>query len=463
MKAFMIAGTSSGVGKTSIVLGLMRALTQVGYKVRGYKVGPDYIDTGYHTLATGYESINLDSFMVGDTKLLEAIFKTHLEGMDVGIIEGVMGLYDGLGSNKDNASSAAIAKMLDIPVILVVDVKSMSTSAAAYVKGFQALDSKVKIQGVIVNRIASKRHYQLVKESIERYTGVPVVGYVYKNEGLMMPSRHLGLLPSVENNQIAEVLDGLAKEVEPWAEKILEISQEIYNTPEGMIEDYFGLSDEDRKDFGQLTICIAKDEAFHFYYPDNLNLLKLWGVELKYFSPLYDTDLMEADAYYIGGGFPEMFAKQLEQNSALRKAILEKSKAGVPIYGECGGLMYLGETLEIDDRSYQMCGCLSGKSQMTQSLKRFGYTIAQFKQETLLGDVKEEIRGHEFHHSEFLSDLECVATHRKEIEGKIIQSWEGGYQVNQTLGSYLHIHFYQNPHLAKNWLRKVVRLKKERV
>lgn len=460
----MIAGTSSGVGKTSITLGLMRALKNMGYKVRGYKVGPDYIDTGYHTLATGNESINLDSFMVGDRKLLEAIFTTHLEGMDIGIIEGVMGLYDGLGTNKDNASSAAIAKMLDIPVVLVLDVKSMSTSAAAYVKGFQVLDSKVNIQGVIVNRVASKRHYHLVKESIERYTGVPVVGYVYKKEELKMPSRHLGLLPSVENQQVREIFDGLAKEVESWAEDLLELGQDIYidDSLQDRLHQYFDLSKKDREDFSQLTIGVAKDEAFHFYYPDNLDLLQSWGVKVKYFSPLYDEELVEADGYYIGGGFPEIFAPQLEKNRAIRQAILEKSKSGVPIYGECGGLMYLGEALELDDRCYEMCGCLSGKSQMTKSLKRFGYTIAQFKRKTLLGEANEEIKGHEFHHSEFLSDVECVATHRKEIEGEIIQTWEGGYQVSQTLGSYLHIHFYQNPHLAKNWLRRVFELKKER-
>ena len=451
----MIAGTSSGVGKTSITLGIMEGLRRKGYKVAPYKVGPDYIDTGYHRIATGYESINLDAFMIPDEHILKGIFYKHMEGKDIGIIEGVMGLYDGLGSDKDNCSSAKIAKLLDIPVILVLDAKAMSTSAAAYVLGFQTLDPEVKIVGVIVNRVASQRHFQLIRDSIYRYCHIDCIGYMSKNQEIVLPSRHLGLLPTEENTQTRQVIENLATLVEEGG--CLDMVESLATPVKKSDEMNLVTFAEEKK----MRIVVAKDRAFHFYYEDNLELLERLGAEIVYFSPLEDSVLPEGDLYYIGGGFPEMFAKQLEANGSIRQALKDAHQRNIPIYGECGGLMYLGEYLVSNEQKYQMCGILPGYSQMSTSLKRFGYTIGRLREDCLLGKKGEQWRGHEFHHSTFHTELVSIVEHRKEIEGKVISTWEGGYQIGNTFASYLHIHFYQNIEGVRNLLANLLQRKEK--
>lgn len=454
MKRFMLAGVSSGVGKTTITLSILRALYNRGLTVQPYKVGPDYIDTAYHTRAVGRSSRNIDTFMIPDDKRLQWSFDQSVIGADVAVVEGVMGLYDGLGTDKDCASSSSVSKKLHLPVILIVDGRATSTSAAAIVKGFVEFDNEVKFAGVIINRVASENHYQLIKGAIERYTDVSVLGYLPKNISVEMPSRHLGLVPDVEMEGLEEKFDTLGKLAEQTIDLdlLLSLTEATHQLSESPLE---------IRDYNDLTIAYALDDAFHFYYKDNLDYLEQLGVTLTPFSPLADTTLPDADGYYIGGGFPEIYAKELENNVAIRQLIKEKHDNHIPIYAECGGLMYLGQHLEIQDQSFDMVGILDGYSVMTDRLKNFGYCTAYGTQPTLFGEGGVELRGHEFHHSIFHTSLSTAFHLEKTRDGQVVSSWSGGYQVNNTLASYLHLHFYQNERLVFSWLDKIREAKKK--
>ncbi|MBC1543663.1 cobyrinate a,c-diamide synthase [Listeria cossartiae] len=440
MNKILIAAASSGAGKTTVTLGIMHALKKRGLGVQPFKVGPDYIDTNYHQAITGVASINLDSFLIDDDALLAALFEKHGESADISVIEGVMGLFDGLGIDRDNASTSFIAKCTKTPVILVVDGKAISTSAAAIVDGFNRFDPELKIAGVIINRVASENHFSLIKGAIERYTDVPVLGYLPKNVAVALPERHLGLVPQEEMTELEakwELLgDLIAEHVD--LDQLLEISKSG--------EDLVGESqDITLPDFSGLRVAYALDAAFHFYYQDNLELIRSTGAMLIPFSPLEDKEVPKADFIYIGGGFPEVFADRLAKNSTMRKSILAAHEKGIPIYAECGGLMYLGSALEMNDAQYEMVGVFSGISKMTTRLRKFGYCTAEPLEDTLIGKKGTAIRGHEFHHSVFeTTETPCLQLSKKR-DGEIVKAWQGGYQKGNTFASYLHIHFYQNP------------------
>ncbi|MDS9999584.1 cobyrinate a,c-diamide synthase [Listeria cossartiae subsp. cayugensis] len=440
MNKILIAAASSGAGKTTVTLGIMHALKKRGLRVQPFKVGPDYIDTNYHQAITGVASINLDSFLIDDDAMLAALFQKHGETADISVIEGVMGLFDGLGIDRDNASTSFIAKCTKTPVILVVDGKAISTSAAAIVDGFNRFDPELEIAGVIINRVASENHFSLIKGAIERYTDVPVLGYLPKNAAVALPERHLGLVPQEEMTELEakwELLgDLIAEHVD--LERLLEISKSS--------EDLIGESlDIAMPDFSGFQVAYALDAAFHFYYQDNLELIRSTGATLIPFSPLEDMEVPEADFIYIGGGFPEVFAERLAKNSRMRKSILAAHEKGIPIYAECGGLMYLGSALEMDDTQYDMVGVFSGISKMTTRLRKFGYCTAEPLKDTLIGKKRTAIRGHEFHHSVFeTTETPCLQLSKKR-DGEIVKAWQGGYQKGNTFASYLHIHFYQNP------------------
>lgn len=445
MKQFMLAGVSSGVGKTTITLALLKALTNRGLSVQPYKVGPDYIDTAYHSRIANRTSRNIDSFMIPDDDNLKWSYEKWHEQADVALVEGVMGLYDGLGIDKDCASSSIVAKKLNIPVVLVIDGKATSTSAAAVVKGFVELDKSVDIIGAIINRVASKSHYELIKGAIEKYTDVKVLGYFPKNADVELPSRHLGLIPDVEMDNLEQKFSVLGD----LAEQHIEIDNllSLVDRPKQIAHTPFI-----KKDYSEITIAYALDDAFHFYYEDNLDLLKEQGVTLIPFSPLKDTNLPKADAYYFGGGYPEVFAKELHENKVIRQAILEQAQQHKPIYAECGGLMYLGAQLKIDDDMFDMVGVFDGVSVMTQRLKRFGYCQATVDEDSMFGKQGVEVRGHEFHHSVFETAEETKLHLEKYRDGVCVSSWTGGYQKYKTFASYLHVHFYQNQQLLFNWL-----------
>ena len=437
-RQFLIAGTSSGVGKTTITLGIMEALKNRGYIVQPYKVGPDYIDTAYHSKVTGRKSRNLDSYMLEDEKV-KYLFNRAREDAEIAVVEGVMGLYDGKGASIKHCSSAAMAKLLKLPVILVINAKAMAASSAAMVLGYQLIDPEVKIVGVIANQVKTESHFKLVKEAIESYCNIPVLGYFPPNESLSLPSRHLGLVPSSELEALEAVFTQLGEAVEKFIDldKLLELCQ-----GEVVESEFKPMIWQDRR---LKVVAVAYDEAFNFYYEDNLELLRDLGVRLTFFSPLRDETLPACDFVYIGGGFPEVFAKQLEANDKIRKALKKAHESGIPIYAECGGLMYLGERLvDLEGSSFEMVGIFEGESRMTKGLKRFGYCYGEATEDTILSRKGTVLRGHEFHHSEFFSSEKAVYRMKKNKTDDDDKAWLGGYSKGHTLASYLHLHFYSH-------------------
>ena len=447
MKKILIGGTNSGVGKTTISIGIMKALKNRGLNVQPYKVGPDYIDTSYHTFVTNRESRNLDSYMLED-ETIKYLFNRNSIDADLSVVEGVMGLYDGYGVDINSCTSSYMSKTLKCPVILVIDGKAVATSSAAMVLGYKELDKDVDIKGVIANNVSSEGHFKIIKGSIEKYCGIEVLGYLPKNKDFSLPSRHLGLVPSIEIDELNEKIDKLAELIEKHIDidRLIEISQSesIYsdfklNTPK----------------FNNLNLALAYDKAFNFYYQDNIDLLEDMGVNIIKFSPIYDKKLPNCDCVYIGGGFPEIFAKELQENIDMRRSIKDAYYRNIPIYAECGGLMYLGEKLiDQDNSEFDMVGIFNGKSVMTKSLKRFGYCVGEAIEDTVLSQKGDKIKGHEFHHSEFISDEKCAYLMKKERAEIVSNSWMGGYSKGNTLATYLHTHFYNNLDAIINFLRK---------
>lgn len=447
--AFIIAGTSSGCGKTTMTLGLLRALINRGLRVQPFKVGPDYLDSGWHTAVSGVASRNLDAFML-PAATLNHLFSKRLQQADVAVIEGVMGLYDGYGTDPDYCSTAAMAKQLGCPVILLVDGKAVSTSIAATVMGFQHFDPSLHIAGVILNRVNSENHYQLLSAAITRYCGLPVLGRVPVMPDIALPSRHLGLVPALENIPQNDHWQCLAQQLENTLdiERLLSLSV-LDALPQGE-----GVQAVNPLPGKGLTLAIAEDEAFNFYYPDNLELLEEAGVTLRRFSPLHDRELPDCQMVWLGGGYPEVHARQLSTNKTMRESICQAHSRRVPIYAECGGLMYLGESLtDSDEQVHEMCGVLPGHSQMGTRLTRFGYCEATAEQDTLFARRGETLRGHEFHYSDFTTSLTPAMTCQKWRDGVSVQRWQGGFQHGTTFASYLHLHFAQRPELLNNWLR----------
>lgn len=443
--AFILAGTGSGCGKTTVTLGLLRLLQQRGLRVQPYKVGPDYLDTGWHCALCGVASRNLDGFMLPPSTL-NALFGEQMQQADIAVIEGVMGLYDGYGTDPNYCSSAAMAKQLGCPVILLVDGKAVSTSIAATVMGFQHFDPSLNIAGVIVNRVNSDSHFQLLKNAIERYCDLPVLGYVPRAEGVSLPERHLGLVTARESLIDAQPWQDFAATLERTldVDRLLELSA-LNTLPPGECPPMPASGEG-------LTLAVADDEAFSFYYPDNLALLERAGVTLVRFSPLHDAVLPDCQMIWLGGGYPELHARALAANAPMLAQLRAAHERGVAIYAECGGLMYLGSTLEdAQGEVYAMANILPGDSKMGKRLTRFGYCEAQAEQQTLLAAPGEVLRGHEFHYSDFTTRLPAAMACRKTRDGVVLQRWQGGWQLGNTFASYLHVHFAQRPDMLNHW------------
>ena len=443
--AFVLAGTGSGCGKTTVTLGLLTLLQRRGLRVQPYKVGPDYLDTGWHSALSGVTSHNLDSYML-PAPTLNALFCEHMQQADVAVIEGVMGLYDGHGTDPDYCSSAAMANQLGCPVILLVDGKAVSTSIAATVMGFQHFDPRLNIAGVIVNRVNSEGHFQLLKHAIERYCGLPVLGYVPHVDGVSLPERHLGLVTAresaLDNGPWQDFATVLERTLD--ADRLLELSA-LRTLPSGQWPPMPNSG-------AGLTLALADDEAFNFYYPDNLALLLRAGVKIVRFSPLHDAVLPDCQMIWLGGGYPELHARALADNQPMLTQLRAAHERGVAIYAECGGLMYLGTTLEDKNGdTYAMADILPGHSKMGSRLTRFGYCEAQAQQPTLLAAPGDVLRGHEFHYSDFTAQTPAVMACRKTRDGAVLQQWAGGWQRGNTFASYLHLHFAQNPSMLNHW------------
>lgn len=435
MRKILIAGTMSGSGKTTVSSIIMSAFANVA----PFKIGPDYIDPGYHRLFTGNASYNLDSFMF-DENTLKYIFEENSKGKDIAVIEGVMGLYDGINHTKDNFSTAHTARILDVPVILVVNAKGISTSIAAEVLGFSGFDKDVNIAGVILNNVSGEKLYLSLKEAVETYTGIECLGYIPKDENIGVESRHLGLKQAFEVEDSAKRKEFL-KDI---GEKYLNLKR-IYEIAESSEEYNIKNPAERLKNiFRGKRAAVARDKAFSFYYESNFDMMKYAGLELVEFSPVYDSKIPEnVDFIYLGGGYPELYAKELAENTEMKKSITAAHKAGIPIYAECGGFIYLTDGLKnTDGKFYEFCGIFDIKTAMRKKLNmgRFGYININME-----NGIK--IRGHEFHYSEIFENNEkqCFYNIKKE-NGR---EWECGYKKNNTLAGYPHIAFYSEPEFLK--------------
>jgi cobyrinic acid a,c-diamide synthase len=407
MRTFVVAGTHSGVGKTTIATGLLSAFRTRGHRVQGFKVGPDYIDPSYHAAAAGRPSRNLDAWLCPPEAVRELYRRA---AADVNVVEGMMGLFD--AGSDGRGSTAEVAKILDLPVILVVDAAGLAQSAGAIVEGFARYDPALRVAGVIFNRVASEGHYEYLRRSVR----IPALGWVARDPSIALPERHLGLVPAGERPpDVRRIGRAVARRLDldrllrlsrvPAPAELTKVSNASVNT----------------------SIAVAKDDAFAFYYPDNLEILEARGARLRFFSPLRG-EMPDADALYLGGGFPELH--RARPHRKLRGAV----RAGMPVYAECGGLMYLvGQ------------GLLPGRVEMTDRLQNFGYAEATALRDTVVARRGQRVRGHEFHHSRWIHEG-VPAAYR-------IGSRRDGYAEGNIHASYVHLHFGGAPECAVRFVQ----------
>ena len=397
----LLAGDRSSSGKTTIVAGLLSALRSRGLRVQPFKVAMDYIDPSYHSWITGRPCRNLDGYLMTERTVNE-VYSHAEEGADVSVIEGVRGLYEGY--EGDLGSTAQIAKILKTPVIFVVDARSITRSAAALVKGYMDFDPKVNIKGVILNKVGSERHARKARDEIERYTGVEVVGVIPRDESMHLAMRHLGLVPMLEgearHDGFVQRLDRIREIVEEGLDidRILEIAAEA-EPLEAQEPDLYRRNEQG----SGLKIGVALDEAFNFYYRDNLELMELAGAQVVPFSPVHDKELPPVDGLYIGGGYPELYAAELSRNSSMLGSIQQAHEMGLPIYAECGGLMYLAREIDWDGERHDMVGLVPGSVRKGQ-IRVVSYVSGTLSRDCLLGPAGSSLLGHEFHHSELVMD-----------------------------------------------------------
>ena len=426
----------------------MIALSQRGLTVAPFKVGPDFIDPGHHRVAVGVDSRNLDGWML-EKAYNRACFATHAADADIAVVEGVMGLYDGFSGTSGAGSTAQMAKWLGLPVVLVVNAASMARSAAALVQGFERFDPAVTFAGVVFNNLGSPGHLDYLAQAMAAYVDMPVLGGFLRDDRLKMPERHLGLITAEDRPLSGEWMNTLSGRIEAQldVDKLLESLSEIH-LPR-LVDQPSGI----RPSTG-IRIGVARDRAFCFYYPDNLDLLEKAGAQIVPFSPLNDTKLPgNLDGIYFGGGYPELHAAALAENKSMRDAVRHASREGLPIYGECGGFMYLcRELIDAGGGTHPMCGCFPMTTQMHPKLRVLGYRQVALTTDTLLGPEGTVLRGHEFHYSDLAAP--AAETDRSVQTVYTVSARKGakprpeGYRVHQTLGSYIHLHFGSRPESA---------------
>lgn len=448
----VIAATASNTGKTTVTAGILCALMKKNLSVASFKVGPDYIDPSYHQAITGASCHNLDSWLVGKSEV-PTLFYNVAKKADISVIEGVMGLYD--GGRGGVSSTAEIAKMLNAPVILIVDAKSMGASAAALAMGFRDYDKKVNFAGVILNRIGSKSHEEMIRDAMEKIN-IKVFGAIKRDENLHLPHRHLGLVTAYENdekNNLFEKFSGVENEIN--IDEIIALA----NNASYIENCRKTFSTKAKKD---IKIAVAKDEAFSFYYDDSLSVLEDFGAEIIYFSPLYDKEIPNCDGIILGGGFPEMFAKELEANKSMRYSIKNAANIGIPIYAECGGYMYLMKSItDLSGNNFDMTGVIKNCAKMEDKLQTVGYVTAKQTKETILGESGAEFRGHEFHFS-VEKNLNFDENNAAFVMEKMRTGTKyfAGFANKNILASYLHLHFIGEPNAARNFVKSCRKFKK---
>jgi cobyrinic acid a,c-diamide synthase len=436
---FLVSGTHSGVGKTTVSFTLMGLLERKGYRVQPFKIGPDFIDGGYHRLATGRDSINLDLWMMG-WKGLEESFQEYSTKADVSVIEGMGALFDGKNGTT-SGSSAQIAEYLKVPVVLVVDIWGATVTTGAVLEGLLRFDPKVKVAGILLNRAGSAGHAEMVLRSLKPRIRKKVIGYLLRSEDIEIPERHLGLRTLEENAQARRVMNAAVRSASKTIDirrlaRLLKLrrSHHVPKVPSRQLIP------------SEVRIGVAKDTAFCFYYTENLKMLERAGAELVPFSPIADKSLPKnLDGLYFGGGYPESFLPELSANHRLKKEILLKIKEGLPVYAECGGLMYLSQAIRgFEGRSYPMVAALSLKVAMARDHLTIRYVEIRTRKKTLLGPAGAYARGQEFHQSRIISSR----YHGPFVYGVHTsdgRTFREGSQDKNLLASYIHLHFKSNP------------------
>jgi cobyrinic acid a,c-diamide synthase len=444
----LFAAPQSGSGKTTVVCAVLRALLNKKLRVTAFKSGPDYIDPMFHSKVIGAKSRNLDLFLTGPENVKRLLAKNSTDS-DVAILEGAMGFYDGMGKTTE-ASAYDLARTVKAPVVLIINGKGAAVSMAALVKGFKEFRTDSNVQGVILNNV-KKMTYLFYKDVIEKETGVKVYGYFPHLPECNLESRHLGLVTAAEIGTLEVIVARLAEQAGDSLnlEGLLALAQ----TAEPL--EYEPL---EIKPSGKVKIAVAQDKAFCFYYQDSLDLLSMLGAEIIPFSPLQDVSLPECDGVFLGGGYPELYAKQLSENTSLRTGLREKLAAGLPCYAECGGFMYLMEGYRDNDAVYPWVGAVNGTCWMTDRLVRFGYVTMTANTDNVLCKAGDSIHAHEFHYSD--SDQNGTAFIAQKA-GKTV-SWPAA-QANETLyAGYPHLHLWGNIGFAKNFVNACIRYQKNR-
>ncbi len=447
LDSLLISSPQGHSGKTIVTVGLCKLLSQRGLSIQPFKKGPDYIDPSWLTLAAGRSCRNLDLFLMPEDRLRRSFYRS-CEGVNLAVVEGAMGLYDGLDSF---GTTADIARLFQIPIILVVNTARMTGSIAAMVKGYQLFQTDIKIAGVILNYVSGRRHEEKLRDAVERHCGIPVVGSIPRDPDLLIAERHLGLIPSPESGEAASMVERIGKKLESCLDldRILTITKQF--SPPRPLPFPSGERNEEREDqLIKAKIGIMRDRAFNFYYPENLEALEKDGARLIFINSFVDR-LPEVDGLYFGGGFPEFFLEDLEKNSGLRGDIAKAVEEGLPVYAECAGLMYLCRSIHWKGRSYEMVGIIPAEVELSEKPEGHGYAIAEVIEENPFFPIGLTLRGHEFHHSRLPGPGDLRFAYRVK-RGQGIRHQLDGIIYKNLFASYVHLHALGTPEWARGFV-----------
>jgi len=424
----VVAGVTSGVGKTSITSAIIYGIKKRGYSIQPFKVGPDYIDPSYLSAISGKDAKNLDVWFMGESELLHSFVKNSTS--DISVIEGVMGYYDGFGGKTNYASTHHVASLLKSPTILILDASKTARSIAATALGFAKFHRNSRIVGIILNKIGSKKHESMCKQALASLK-VPILGSILRNSE-SLESRHLGLIPVKEQRSLQNKIRIVSREISDSLDidKIIQICKNVSDLPKAQ-------SKKIKKPIA--TVAVALDSSFNFYYHDNLEALRREGAKLKFFSPVTDKKIPGCDLIYIGGGFPEVLGQSLERNTTMRNLIKKHAEEGMPIYAECGGLMYLTKSIDFGKKKYKMVGLFDAETQMTKKMT-LNYTEGRITSNCLIS-IHRMFRAHEFHYSKIRNlprDIKLVYDLKI---GEGISGKKDALSEYNTLASYCHLYF----------------------
>ena len=424
----VVAGATSGVGKTSITSAIIYGIKKRGYSVQAFKVGPDYIDPSYLSAISGNDTRNLDVWLMGENELVQSFVKNSTS--DISIIEGVMGYYDGFGGKTNYASTHHVASLVKSPTVLILDASRTARSIAATALGFAKFHRNSRIVGMILNKIGSKKHEKMCRQALANLK-VPILGSILKNSD-SMESRHLGLIPVKEQKSLQNKIRKISREISDSLDidKILQICKNVPQLPKVQQKKFKNPT---------ATVAVALDSSFNFYYHDNLEALRREGAKLKFFSPVSDKKIPKCDLIYIGGGFPEVLGQSLERNTTMRNLIKKHAEEGMPIYAECGGLMYLTKSISFGKKKYKMVGLFDAETQMTKKMT-LNYTEGRITSNCLISGPAK-FRAHEFHYSK-ISNLARDAKLVYDLKiGEGISGKKDALSEYNTLASYCHLYF----------------------